>query len=150
MIKLRAYFFGHCWQNSVKFEGDLQPLSKDIETSLGGACSICFPWPCAKHCILQCWQLRHVRHHSNHFLSCFYFEIVKRRKWRERSLTSDYQLWRIAGDNFCLQPMFVRDPYPCRHRCCENSVWNVLHMDDDFLCVFSLSNVCNSPNSFSY
>lgn len=60
----------------------------------------------------------------------------------KRKIT-DYQLWRIAGDNFCLQPMFVRDPYPCRHRCCENSVWNVLHMDDDFLYVFSLSNVCN-------
>lgn len=52
----------------------------------------------------------------------------------KRKIT-DYQLWRIAGDNFCLQPMFVRDPYPCRRRCCENSVWNVLHMDDDFLYV---------------
>ena len=46
----------------------------------------------------------------------------------KRKIT-DYQLWRIAGDNFCLQPMFVRDPYPCQDT-------DVLQMDDDFLYVF--------------
>ena len=30
MIILRAYFFGHCWQDSVKFEGDLQPLNPKV------------------------------------------------------------------------------------------------------------------------
>lgn len=46
----------------------------------------------------------------------------------KRKIT-DYQLWRIAGDNFCLQPMFVRDLYPCQDT-------DVLQMDDDFLYVF--------------
>ncbi len=127
MIILQAYVSCQTRRWFAAFESKSDSL-KDIETSLGGACSVCFPWPCAKHCILQCWQLRHLRRHSNHFLSCFDFEIVKRKKGREKSLT--ITLWRMAGDNFCLQSMFVRDPYPCRHRCCETSVSNVLHMDN--------------------